>query len=277
MTDLDLTLRSIVVRNWVVVLLAPRSKRPEGVAWYTTGNPSLVRHHIEAGGNLGLMCGKVSGVAVLDFDDTSAAREMMEELGPLPLAVITGSGKWHTYFQYQDDLPPKIFWRGEKVGEVQRGPNQQVVMPPSVHPDTGQVYSWAQQELPEVIELPLSWLDYLRAEYRPSYVALDRRGHPEEEPWTGPPPEELLRRALAQPGARRRRNGVKFQCPGCRDDGHDRSRDNALVGNDGRWGCAVDPGHKRDIGVALGASENDDKLAEDQDIDRVLSELKKTI
>jgi hypothetical protein len=55
-----------------------------------------------------------------------------------------------------------------------------------------------------------------------------------------------------QPGARRRGGRVKFQCPGCRSEGHDKSKDNATVFEDGRWGCALDRAHKGAISLALG-------------------------
>jgi putative DNA primase/helicase len=59
--------------------------------------------------------------------------------------------------------------------------------------------------------------------------------------------------ALRQPGAVQRARGVKFQCPGCRDDGHDQHQDNACLFDDGGFGCAVDTTHWRAIGAVLGA------------------------
>ena len=50
------------------------------------------------------------------------------------------------------------------------------------------------------------------------------------------------------PGARLRGGGVKFRCPACAADGHDKHRDNAKVFADGRYGCAYDPDHKRIVG-----------------------------
>jgi hypothetical protein len=67
--------------------------------------------------------------------------------------------------------------------------------------------------------------------------------------------EGRLARALAQPGARFRRHSVKFQCPECVAEGHDRHADNAVYFVDtGRWGCAVGGRlHWRRIGELLGA------------------------
>jgi hypothetical protein len=57
--------------------------------------------------------------------------------------------------------------------------------------------------------------------------------------WSGPSVETMIKLALAQPGAKMRRHGVKFQCAGCRAEGHDKSMDNACVFADGRFSCAV--------------------------------------
>jgi hypothetical protein len=93
------------------------------------------------------------------------------------------------------------------------------------------------------------------------YVERSTKGHPQREPWDGPPADEVIRRALQQPGARRRHDGgVKFRCFGCRDgddpEHRDRSCDNAKVFPDGRWACAVNPDHKHAIGVQLGVFDD---------------------
>jgi hypothetical protein len=71
--------------------------------------------------------------------------------------------------------------------------------------------------------------------------------------------EQLERRraaALSQPGAVERQSGtIKFQCPQCRRDGHDRHEDNAGLFPDGRWGCAYDSAHWQAVGQVLGVHE----------------------
>jgi hypothetical protein len=92
----------------------------------------------------------------------------------------------------------------------------------------------------------------------PSFIAPgDARGTERNAPdaWDGPAADALLERARRQPGARGRAGGsVKFQCAACRDEGHDRSRDNARVFPTGRWGCAVNREHRRAIAVQLGVT-----------------------
>jgi AAA domain-containing protein len=71
--------------------------------------------------------------------------------------------------------------------------------------------------------------------------------------------ERLHQTALRQPGAVRRQAGIKFQCPACAAEAHDKHRDNAILFNDGTWGCAVAKdtelgrAHWDAIGHALGA------------------------
>ncbi|HXA95520.1 MAG TPA: bifunctional DNA primase/polymerase [Candidatus Dormibacteraeota bacterium] len=257
----DLTLAAIKRHGWRAVLLATCSKEPRrGEPWAVTADPGRVAAHLTAGGNLGLLCGPESGVGALDFDDDTAAREMFAELGPLVVTVSTGSGKQHCYFAHEPGLRAKLWWGGRKVGEVQRGPNQYVVMPPSVHPDTGRPYVWAADPLASIPPLPVAWREHLAAGPasdafgpKPNFLTGGSDGVPEPEPWVGPPAAELLRRAMQQPGASPRSSGsVKFQCPGCAAEGHDKHRDNAIVHPDGRWGCALDREHKSAIGAALG-------------------------
>ncbi len=60
----------------------------------------------------------------------------------------------------------------------------------------------------------------------------------------------------------RRAHGIKFQCPACAAEGHDKHQDNACLFNNGDWGCAwskdTDLGraHWEAIGRALGAFNN---------------------
>ncbi len=263
MSSLDLTLAAAKLHGWRLVLLGERSKRPVGSTWMITKDPGVICAHVKGGGNLGLVCGGGSGVAVLDFDDLDSAREMMAALGRIPPTVLTGGGKGHVYVRYEAGLPAKLRWHGTSIGEIQRGgagPDgapvlQQVVMPPSVHPNGG-LYRWLRDPREPLPSLPPSWREHVHhQDVRPGHLALPTRGphYPERACLDA---AELLARAAQQPGARTRTWGVKFQCPQCAADGHDRHHDNAGVrGSDGRFGCAFAPQdsrHRRAIAEALG-------------------------
>lgn len=250
--DLILLTLAIRARGWRAILLRPQSKKPlsRQAHWQVTAETRVIQDHVTAGGNVGLIGYRLM---IVDFDVSEAMTEMFDKLGPLPLTVRTGSGKHHSYLAGDESLPAKIRWRGATVGEIQRHTGQYVVCPPSVHPDTGERYVWLSDPTEELPSLPPAWREYLTR--LPAHVTEgDTRGQAPEEPWRGPPPEELIRRALRQPGAVRRAAGVKFQCPECLKEGHDKHQDNALVRNDGRWGCAFapnDPKHRQAIAVIL--------------------------
>jgi hypothetical protein len=78
---------------------------------------------------------------------------------------------------------------------------------------------------------------------RPDFIPHDKRGLENtddvKQPWSGPDASVIIGLAMKQPGAKARRHGIKFQCAGCVAEGHDKSRDNACVFNDGRFSCAV--------------------------------------
>jgi len=79
--------------------------------------------------------------------------------------------------------------------------------------------------------------------------------------------EHLHEAALQQPGATRRQSGIKFQCPACAAEGFDKPKDNAILFNDGTWGCAwakdteLGRAHWEAIGRALGAFSDNGHLA----------------
>jgi len=174
MTDAELTVATVRAKGWEVVKL--RGKRPVGAHWQTTRDADQVARWIAAGDNIGLVCHERSGIAVLDPDDLLDWHEMIDTLGqPCLPWVITGSGRLHYYVAWAADLPAKLTWSGKVIGEIQRGPGQQqVVLPPSRHPDTGLPYRWVTEWLGFLCEpidpvkdalpqLPGLWLAYLRA------------------------------------------------------------------------------------------------------------------
>jgi Bifunctional DNA primase/polymerase, N-terminal len=241
MTPLDLTLAAVLAHDWRVVLLQPRAKKPAGTHWTVTTDLDVIRRHVEVGGNIGLVCGPDSGVAVFDPDLPAEFDALEHDLGPLVRTVRTGSGNVHCYVRYEPDLPASLRYQGTIIGQIQRGPGQQqVVLPPSIHPTTGRAYAWLVDPRDPLPTLPEGWREYLRARPEAPTAAAS------PDAWDGPPAEELLRRAMQQPGASRRSTGVKFQCPGCCAEGHDEHKDNAFVRLDGRFGCAYDADHLAD-------------------------------
>lgn len=173
MTDAERTVAAVQAKGWQVVRL--KGKKPVGKHWEITADAEQVARWLKAGDNIGLVCGPRSGVLVLDPDQPEWA-DMIDTLGqPSPPWVITGRGRLHYYFVWEPDAPAKLEWAGQVIGEVQRGPQlQQVVLPPSIHPDTGVPYTWISDSLTVLCDpidpvrdalpkLPGLWRAYLRS------------------------------------------------------------------------------------------------------------------
>lgn len=100
--------------------------------------------------NLGMVCGAASGnVVVIDFDGMAAYELFKKQFPELAetLTVATGSGNGaHVYFKV-DLLPDSIGAMGipvpdtgELVNIEVKADGKQVVIPPSIHPDTNKPY-----------------------------------------------------------------------------------------------------------------------------------------
>lgn len=164
-TDTELTLETIRARPWRVVLLGQRAKRVFTKRWDVTTDVDHVARHLKGGSNLGLLCHESNGVAALDPDSLLPWADMIDTLGqPAAAWVETGRGRLHYYIAWEPDLPAKLEWEGTIIGEIQRGPGlQQIVIPPSVHPDTGRRYRWIMDPTTQpLLPLPGEWRAYLR-------------------------------------------------------------------------------------------------------------------
>lgn len=109
---------------------------------YLNQNPNL---------NLGIVCGELSGITVVDVDihegfsfeafDTFLAKY------PTPLVVQTGSGGWHLYYGYQK-VKNAVKIKIEGLALDVRSQGGYVVCPPSIHPDTKQQYKFINLQHP---------------------------------------------------------------------------------------------------------------------------------
>ncbi len=104
--------------------------------------------------NIGIVTGKISGIAVVDFDTEKALEVAQEHNFPETPIVRTGRG-CHFYFKYRDGI--RNF---QKMGNGidLRGDGGYVVAPPSIHPETQAEYEWIEApwkvplaELPQMV------------------------------------------------------------------------------------------------------------------------------
>ncbi|MCR4307301.1 MAG: bifunctional DNA primase/polymerase [Candidatus Berkelbacteria bacterium] len=130
--------------------------------------------------NIGIACGKRSGIVVIDVDKEHGGYESMTELilkyGALPETPVskTGSGGEHIFFKH-----PGIEIRNSagKLGKGidVRGDGGYVVAPPSTHPN-GHIYEWvvkpSQNQLAEMPE----WMIELIKEKQQERVEIPKEG-----------------------------------------------------------------------------------------------------
>lgn len=94
--------------------------------------------------NVGIVCGKVSGIAVLDIDPRNGGFESLKKLksGPSSLYTRTGGGGMHVFFAYENGIEyPKTIGEGLDI----RADGAYIVAPPSLHV-SGKRYSWGNSE-----------------------------------------------------------------------------------------------------------------------------------
>src|SRR5690606_17483011 len=94
--------------------------------------------------NIGIVCGKVSGnLVVLDLDGAAGYPAFAATFPALAdtYTVISGGGIGRHVYWRVDNLPEAVKAMGTPIGNLEIcAEGRQVVVPPSIHPDTQQPY-----------------------------------------------------------------------------------------------------------------------------------------
>ncbi len=179
-------------RGWPVFPCAPRAKRPlteHGCKDATTDEAQIVAWWRETpDANVAMATGLVSDTYIVDVDDGGEVSLRGRSIPPT-MQVRTGGGGRHIYFR-------RPF--GEKWGNTAkrlpgidtRGDGGYVMMPPSVHPDTGRPWLWVTpMARQDPAPAPLWVIDVYGLRRRPVAIAAPRM--------SGPPPSGYGEKALA--------------------------------------------------------------------------------
>ena len=142
--------KSPVLKGWQK---RPRETLEEAIAW-------------AAQGNIGLRTGRASGVVAIDVDPGA-------DIEPLNLSgtvtALTGRpGAFHLYYACDGPTSNSAGKLGQHIDVKADG--GQVVFPGSVHPETNEVYSWAEGYEPwnvELAELPGHIVELLKTPDQP--------------------------------------------------------------------------------------------------------------
>lgn len=145
--------RAALARGWRLTPLA--GKKPILADWPNRiCSEAEIMQHIQQGGNVGVLTGMASGLGVIDFDrlDSDEAIGLLERL-PETVMAETGRGGRHLYYclPARGALPNTAGKLGAKIDT--RGDGGQVVLPGSIHPETGQQYRWAAGYSPDEIAI----------------------------------------------------------------------------------------------------------------------------
>jgi hypothetical protein len=175
--------------GWRVIPIRPGSKAPLGIErWQelATSDPGIISAWWGDGGRfagwgVGLATGRGSGVFVLDVDPRNGGDDTLAELegmhGALPDTVMacTGGGGLHLVFKWPDLAEGKVL--ANQAGRLGPGldlkaDGGQVVVAPTIHPETGNAYVWEVEHLPgalPIAEAP-AWLLDLATDRAPEQL-----------------------------------------------------------------------------------------------------------
>ena len=148
----------------------PQSGKLPKRKWNEQTKPRLSQAELgqlsEADDNLGLVCGRISGIVVVDADSEEAVRWVRENLAVTPLICRTGSGEHHYYKYPGIEIRPRAKLKGMPLDL--RGDDSYVILPPSRH-WTGKDYRWNFEPTREILDA--------MPPFDPSWLA-EERVHP---------------------------------------------------------------------------------------------------
>ncbi|MFC2953090.1 bifunctional DNA primase/polymerase [Marinicaulis aureus] len=104
------------------------------------------------GENIGIICGKVSGVTILDIDDAKQAPELEYLAGETPLKVRTSRGI-HCYYRHDGETSTDLRRISKYEAEIKSG-GTYVMAPPSRRRDKDFEYSFIDGDYSLLPELP---------------------------------------------------------------------------------------------------------------------------
>lgn len=106
--------------------------------------------------NIGLVCGKASGVIAFDFDyegpDQERIESIISELLPLSPIKKRGKKKWTAFYKYSGQPSFSLNRSGQRMIDF-LSDGKQTVLPPSIHPETNHPYVWITED--DLLNFPI--------------------------------------------------------------------------------------------------------------------------
>lgn len=150
-------------QGWSILPVKPSEKRPYMTNWLQYQHVKATKEMAEnwftslTGAGVGMVTGRISGVVVLDVE--SYCKIPIEELlrrYPTQMVSRTGSGGYHLFYLYPNDVPKIANRVGIFEGADIRADGGFIVLPPTRHPN-GRQYEWVKTGFPGVF--PKALLD----------------------------------------------------------------------------------------------------------------------
>ena len=123
----------------------------------------------QPGANIGVRCGD-RGLVAIDYDDEGAALAISDVLEPSPVNKA-GRRAWTAFYRADFEVPSEDFYdgAGRKVLQI-LSHGRQTVVPPSIHPETGEPYRWTNGR--SLYDTPMEQLPLLPRDYRERILQL---------------------------------------------------------------------------------------------------------
>lgn len=170
------------------ILLRSETKIPLEKDWTNTNNYSFddpkLQTHLKNGGNIGIVCG-INNLVVIDFDSQKVQDKVLPKL-PKGLKQKSGGGLIHAFFLTDNAENIKILDKDKNTLVDIQGPNKQIVIAPSIHPNGKQYVIVEDSDIPflPMAEIKAFFVDYLEKPHQE-----ERKGKIDK-----PPLKEVLRK-----------------------------------------------------------------------------------
>ncbi len=172
--EMNAAIKEYAMRGWVVHPLSKPTdkgdspgKKPILKGWqHLTVTPIDINKYVEGGCNLGLVCGRASGVDAIDLDSDTFSDELLWGVELKTLISGHRKGRGHILFQHEDDMfSDKHHFIGiEYFGNNAEGAGGNLVLPPSIH-YSGEVYKWKDANAP-LMKMPEKLKENIRSLFR---------------------------------------------------------------------------------------------------------------
>lgn len=100
--------------------------------------------------NIGIMCGPVSGLTVIDIDDADLIGQAVVEFGETPL-ISRGRRGFHLYYRHHGERSLNRL-NGAAIDVRGARGNPLIIAPPSIRPATGDRWEWERGCLPDDLD-----------------------------------------------------------------------------------------------------------------------------